>query len=121
MNPAIMKLIAAMIVVDSGGVNDAIGRRGEVGCLQITPAVIEDINRFQSAVRFELQNALDREMSITICRIYLGEYATAARIGREPTLEDMARIWNGGPTGWFKETTVPYWRKVSAQMLGGAR
>ncbi|MDP6249404.1 MAG: hypothetical protein QGH26_01040 [Candidatus Pacebacteria bacterium] len=50
--------------------------------------------------------------SIAICREYIDYYAIERRIGREPTLQDMARIWNGGPNGYKKPSTKKYWEKV---------
>ena len=34
------------------------------------------------------------------------KYATKARLGHEPTVEDVARIHNGGPDGWKKTPRV---------------
>jgi hypothetical protein len=51
-------------------------------------------------------------MAIDMFEIYMQRYATKHRLGRKPTLEDMARIHNGGPNGWKKESTKPYWEKV---------
>lgn len=31
---------------------------------------------------------------------------------RPPTVEVYARIWNGGPEGWRKSSTLAYWRRV---------
>lgn len=50
-------------------------------------------------------------------------YATVKRLGRVPTVEDIARIHNGGPNGYKKTATTPaqklklknldkYWAKV---------
>jgi hypothetical protein len=39
-------------------------------------------------------------------------YAAPKWLGKEPTLEDKARIWNGGPGGWKKSATIVYWAKV---------
>ena len=43
---------------------------------------------------------------------YMNRYATEARLGRKPTNEDIARIHNGGPNGYKKESTLKYWKKV---------
>ena len=43
-------------------------------------------------------------------------YATVERLGREPTLEDIARIHNGGPNGFKKSSTDAYWAKVKKQL-----
>jgi len=43
-------------------------------------------------------------------------YATEEKIGREPTDEDRARIWNGGPMGWRNKATIGYWNKVKKHL-----
>ena len=42
----------------------------------------------------------------------MARYATEERLGRPVTLEDIARIHNGGPNGYKKQSTIPYWKKV---------
>jgi hypothetical protein len=116
-------LIAALIEVESGGNDRAVGDGGlAVGCLQIHEITVRDVNRilrhpkgegFSPEARFSRQHAVD------MCRTYLAHYANAARIGREPTLEDMARIWNGGPDGWKKPATAKYWAKVKRALMPG--
>lgn len=106
------QFINALIRVESGGNDLAIGDRGlSGGCLQIKDIVVEDVNRI-SGERFVSADRFSRGTSIRICQIYLKHYATKERIGREPTYEDMARIWNGGPDGWKKPETIPYWNKL---------
>ncbi|KAJ8037319.1 Lysozyme 1 [Holothuria leucospilota] len=43
---------------------------------------------------------------------YMARYATATRLGHQPTCEDFARIHNGGPNGYKKSATDGYWSKV---------
>ena len=121
MSPALALLIAGMIQVESNGVNGALGKHGEVGCLQISRGVVQDVNHIQSHVRFTFSDALNRDRSIAMCRIYLAHYATAERIGREPTERDMAMIWHHGPDGWAKHDFDGYWPKVVAAMKENAR
>jgi hypothetical protein len=45
-----------------------------------------------------------------VCAIYLGHYASGK------TTEATSRIWNGGPQGHRKASTIAYWRKVKAQL-----
>lgn len=117
MSPALTLLIAALIQVESSGNNVAVGDRGECGCLQIRPIVIDDVNRI-TATRppFTLADRFSRDRSITIFRAYVEHYASPERLGREPTLEDMARIWNAGPDGFKRRSSLPYWRKVRAAL-----
>jgi hypothetical protein len=43
-------------------------------------------------------------------------WATEKKIGRPITDQDRARIWNGGPTGWKRDTTLGYWSKVKKEL-----
>lgn len=109
-------LILALFLVEGGGnLHPPDGRYGEVGPLQIRPCVIEDLRRWGYA--YTLEDARDFEKAKQICRIYLTHYATRARLGREPTPQDMARIWNGGPDGWRERATLPYWQKVRWELF----
>lgn len=107
-----MMLIAALIQVESGGNSFAVGDAGRsLGCLQISEAVLMDV-----AAKVPHADPFNRLDAIRVCNAYLTKYATAARLGREPTLEDMARIWNGGPSGWKKPETRAYWLKVKREL-----
>lgn len=105
----------AIIAVESGGDNLAIGERGEVGCMQISEACLRDVNEV-SEVKFSRDDRLDREKSIEIFRIYISRYCTKERLGRTPTDEDAARIWNSGPNGYRRDSTKAYWAKVKGAM-----
>ncbi len=105
-------ILALFLVESSGRLSPPDGRNGEVGPLQITAAVIQDVNRLGH--NYSLSDAREFPKAKTICLIYLGHYATPERLHHEPTLQDMARIWNGGPNGWKKRATLPYWAKVRA-------
>jgi hypothetical protein len=110
------KLINVLIQVESGGNDSVIGDRHLVnkayGCLQIRKPCVVDVNR-KLGTNYQAEDCLgNRELSEKIFRTYIGIYATKSRLGREPTFEDMARIWNGGPRGFTRESTLPYWKKV---------
>lgn len=116
--------IAALITVESGGNDHAIGDNGQaVGCLQIHPCVVEDVNRVlysaRAPYRYLRDDRASRHSSVNMLRVYLRHYATKERLGREPSLEDLARIWNGGPDGYKKPATRAYWIKVRTAMENG--
>ena len=118
MNALIALLVSACVAVESGNNAAAIGDNGQaVGILQIHPACIQDVNRFGDKV-YTLEDRTDREKSIEIFTAYLTHYGRAyeRRTGKKPTAEVLARIWNGGPRGYAKTATLPYWRKVQAAM-----
>lgn len=79
------------------------------GHLQIRQAVCLDVNR-KHKTNYKPKDTINNpKLSRKICRLYLDMYATEKRLGRKPTDEDFARIWNGGPTGWKKDSTISYW------------
>ena len=47
-----------------------------------------------------------------VIQSYMNRYAIYSRLGRYATNEDIARIHNGGPNGYKKISTRPYWNKV---------
>ena len=107
-------LIDAMIYVESGG-NDSAYSASEdaVGCLQIRPCMVYDVNRIlkkqKKNIQFSLVDRWSRDKSIEMFYIYSTYYNLT-------TLEQMARAWNGGPRGAGKITTVGYWNKVKNQL-----
>ena len=110
------RLIPALEHVESRGNPAAIGDGGRaIGILQIWDVVITDVNRAKGT-RYTHRDALDPVKARAICRAYLSIYCTPKRLGRQPTMEDAARIWNGGPNGHRKPATVKYWQKVAARL-----
>lgn len=103
-------LIAALILVESSGNDLAIGdNRRALGPLQIHRAVVKDANRI-SGHSYQWHRMTNRTEAIQVCAIYLGHWA------KGKTTEAASRIWNGGPTGHRKASTIAYWRKVKAQL-----
>jgi hypothetical protein len=109
-------LLLALIIVESHGDNNAINGSA-AGCLQITPMVVEDINRF-AGTNFTLDDRFDREKSIQMAKIYLKYYGEVytKKTGKQPDNEIYARIWNGGPNGWQKSSTEDFWLKVKKEL-----
>ena len=95
-------LILALILVESGGDNSAVGDRGHaIGCLQIHRCVVEDVNRIYKMNFRYPRDALNRQKSVEICMLYLKHYGLdyERRTKKPATAEVLARIWNGGPNG----------------------
>jgi hypothetical protein len=107
---SLSNLISALIVVESSGNDLAIGDNGRaVGPLQIHRGVVLDVNRFTGS-HYQHQNMTNRAQARAVCGIYLQHY------GKGKTTEQMARIWNGGPTGHRKSATITYWRKLKGAL-----
>jgi len=110
------RLIPALEKVESNGNPDAIGDGGKaLGILQIWEVVIIDVNRAKGT-SYVHADAFDPVKARAICKAYLSIYCTERRLGRQPTMEDAARIWNGGPNGFKKAATEKYWHKVKAAL-----
>lgn len=107
-------LLPAIERVESSGKADAVGDGGKaVGILQIHPIMVADVNRILGEDRYALADRLDPAKSREMFRIYSDHYAKG-------DTEKSARNWNGGPRGYRKAATLPYWRKVQAE-IGGAK
>lgn len=107
-------LLAALLAVESGGNDLAIGDHGRArGALQIHAAVVEDVNR-RHGTRYTHLDMHDRAKAVRVASLYLATYAPRA------SAEVQARVWNGGPRGATKAATLGFWARVKRQM-GGAR
>jgi len=102
----ISNLISALIIVESSGNDMAIGDNGKaIGPLQIHKAVVLDVNRFTGS-HYRHQDMTNRAQARAVCEAYLKHY------GRGASTEQLARRWNGGPSGDRKQATEAYWNKV---------
>jgi hypothetical protein len=113
-------LLQAITIVESGGNDWAIGdrhlRQKAYGAYQIRQPVCDDFNDAHGT-NYQAEDMLGNwKLSEKICRWYLTTYGSKKSLGHDPTLEDLARIWNGGPKGWKKNSTKGYWRKVAKQL-----
>lgn len=116
------KLVAALIQVESGGDDNAVGDKylpkkdWAYGPLQIRQCYVDDVNaRFQTKYR-AVDCRGNRALSVKIFERYMAIYATKKRLGREPAREDIARIHNGGPSGYKRTSTKKYWEKVKKEL-----
>ena len=117
---SLLTLILALISVESNGDDNAIGDDGKAyGCLQLHASYVADAAEYAGEDWTHL-DAFDRETSIDIMLAYMSRYATEARLGRPVTAEDVARIHNGGPSGWRKASTEDYWIKVKSVLEANA-
>lgn len=106
----------AIMQVESGGKLDAIGDKHmsnkAFGPLQIRKPCVDDVNRVFDQDYVAEDCLGDLALSVKIFRSYMLIWATPKRLGRPVTDEDRARIWNGGPQGFKKASTIFYWKKV---------
>jgi hypothetical protein len=107
-------LLEAMIIVESNGNDSCIGDRNlgrpSVGCLQIRPIMVREVNRIlrkqKIKKKYTLNDRYSRKKSIEMFYIWKDYHHS------EDSDEVIARCWNGGPKGWKKKSTRYYWIKV---------
>ncbi len=108
---SIQLLIYSMIYIESRG-NDSsyCKKENAVGCLQIRPVMVKEVNRFlrkmDKTLRYTLDDRWSREKSIEMFKVWYNYRHS------ESTLEIIARSWNGGPRGPKRKSTLNYWKKV---------
>lgn len=103
-------------MIESNGNSLAVGDDlKSIGMLQMQEAYVQDAAEYANK-DWEHIDARDELTSVRIFRAYMKRYATEERLGRPVTFEDIARIHNGGPNGYKKKSTIPYWNKVKCLM-----
>lgn len=114
-------LIAAIIHVESRGNDSAVGDNGKaVGCLQIHPIMVREVNRllakYDIPTTYTLEDRYSRDKSIEMFNIVSEEYYCCEDYTFMEYAEIVARRWNGGPRGDKKRSTIKYWDKVTKQL-----
>jgi len=107
------KVVIGMIQVESNGNDSAYNKSEEaVGCLQIRPIMVREVNRILKKqgkeYRFKMKDRWDRDKSLEMFWVW--------RDYHHPRSSDevIARNWNGGPNGYKKKSTEKYWKKVNS-------
>jgi hypothetical protein len=82
------------------------------GILQISKAAVDDVNR-RYKTTYKHQDAFNIDCSEEIFKLYIEMWSERLeRVeGRKITDEDVVRIWNGGPNGYKRKSTLPYHQK----------
>ena len=108
-------LVFALIQVESSGNDSCVGDRHliipSIGCLQIRPIMVREVNRIlkkqKDTLRFKYKDRWSRKKSIQMFYIWK-DYHHA-----DDSDEVIARCWNGGPKGYKRKSTIDYWNKVN--------
>lgn len=76
--------------------------------------VLDDVN--DMGYNFTADDILDDYKARQIAVLYLDRYGRAYKkaTGKEPTREILLRIWNGGPAGYKKDSTLRYVSTIDA-------
>lgn len=102
-------LLSALIQIESNGNDQAKGRHGELGALQIKPILVRDVNRIMGTSYTHAQ-VTNRATATFIANAYLSHY------GRNLSDESLARLWQGGPRGAKKSSTRAYGKRVMREL-----
>jgi len=102
-------LLSALIAVESGGNDRAVGRHGELGPLQIKSIMVRDVNRF-ARTHYAHQDVTNRQVSIDIATRY------PAHHGENLSEESRARSWQGGQKGHKRSATRAYAKRVMREL-----
>ena len=108
--PKTKSLIDAIIYVESRGDIKAHNiSEDAVGCLQIRPIMVREVNRLLGYNKYKLADRWNKDKSIEMFNI-IKDHTT------NPTNEKLAINWNGGWNGYNKKSTLKYWYKVKEQL-----
>ena len=105
-------LVEAIIWVESRGDTLAYNKSEEaLGCLQIRPIMLREVNRLLAKNDIQkvytLKDRMSRSKSIQMFNVIRGHID-------DPTDERIARTWNGGYN--YGESTLKYWNKVKSRL-----
>lgn len=105
-------LIKAVIMKESQGNDNAVGDKNlekkAYGSMQIRADVITDLNKYCNG-NYSQKDSNNRARSVEMFKKYTKYWMAYDD-------ESAARIWNGGPNGCNKESTVSYWNDVKKNM-----
>ena len=107
----------AIAKVESNSNDNAIGDNGKsIGRYQIGKAYWIDACGTNESLRkgHEWEDIKDPIYAESIMVAYWKRYANQAYLNKD--YEVLARIHNGGPRGYKKDSTIPYWNKVKKEL-----
>ena len=126
-------LLDAIEQEESGGNPNAVCPNGCcVGAYQITRDCVDHVNgilrgnsAWASDVQYTYEDRWDRAKSRSMTETYI-DFLSKKQINADPQLssycpllvwfEMAARIHKGGPDGWEKADTIPYWERIKKRL-----
>lgn len=116
-DPLLDRLLPALEQQESRGDPYAYNaRENAAGILQIRPIMVRDLNRLAGYEKYHLDDRFKPAVARQMCREYLTHYSRPARLNKQPSLKDLARIWVGGPDGYKKASSKEYWDQVRKRL-----
>jgi hypothetical protein len=101
-----------MYTVESTRGRILVGDGGKaIGPYQIWKAYWQDAVEFDKTIGGEYKDCMNKAYAEKIVRAYWKRYAP-----KGATIEQLARIHNGGPRGHLNANTIKYWNKIKKEM-----
>jgi hypothetical protein len=105
-------LLDAMYAVESNRGKNLVGDGGKaIGPYQIWREYWQDAVEFDKTIGGKYEDCMNKAYAEKIVRAYWKRYAP-----KGATLEQLARIHNGGPKGHTRSATLKYWKKIVKEM-----
>lgn len=107
-----LKLVHSLILVESNNgrfLHDTLNHDA-IGVLQIRPTMVDEVNRLIGSNEYEYSDRWDSIKSIEMFKIFQDRY------NPDYDFHKGCRIWNGGPKGHHKESTLCYLNKALVQL-----
>ena len=117
-NIVISVFLSALALIESDNDAHKVGKHSEVGVYQIRKACVRDVNKIWHT-HFTQADCVDTQKAKAVCLLYLTHYGDQyrAETGLAPSVTVLARIWNGGPRGWKRQSTADYAQRLYAVYL----
>lgn len=107
-------LLDAMYTVESKRGKELVGDGGRaIGPYQIWREYWQDAVEWDKTIGGKYEDCMNKAYAEKIVRAYWARYAP-----KGATLEQLARIHNGGPKGHTRAATLKYWQKIVKAMRG---
>lgn len=107
-------LLDALRMVECGDVpNPKDGDGGKaIGPYQIWQPYWQDATEYDPTIGGQYEDCRDREYAEKIVTAYMRRYVPSGKW----TDERIARVHNGGPSGWKRKSTKKYWAEVQKHL-----
>ena len=106
------RLLDAMYTVESGRGKNLIGDGGKaIGPYQIWEEYWQDAVEYDPSIGGSYCDCMDKAYSERIVWAYWCRYAP-----KGASVEQLARIHNGGSMGYKNAKTVAYWKKIKSKL-----
>ena len=99
-------LIQALIIVESEGNPNAVGKTNDVGILQITPIYVEEVNRIIDTPKYNLEMRKSVEYSLEMFEIYQAHHNPDKDIIR------AIKLHNPGAGRWYTDKVMNQLNKL---------